>query len=288
MKIHPLNYESYAIDYVEGQMDPAEKAAFEAFLDEHPAIKKEISELKLFYASPQENIAYPDKKQLLRTKPERAALFRLPSWAVAACWAVVVASMVFWFRETSLTTTQEYAFENVTLESPEDIEGEITIVQVDVRDKRAANQQVEAASKTETQTTVEKTFPFDEPQSFPQNEPETTLAVSEQPAIENETPLDKLPATIELNEMEIYAQSPEVIYYKPLRNIQFTEEFIDTTVQKNDVHKFAVMTPLQKVMKPETYQRINDFNLMNDVINEIDGREVANAFTPEFLKNNLK
>ena len=44
MDINKLNYEAYVIDYIEGQMNAEDKAAFDAFLRANPMIKEEIED----------------------------------------------------------------------------------------------------------------------------------------------------------------------------------------------------------------------------------------------------
>ena len=44
MKINKLNYETYVIDYLEGTLCAADRAAFESYLLEHPEVNEEIAD----------------------------------------------------------------------------------------------------------------------------------------------------------------------------------------------------------------------------------------------------
>ena len=67
MKISIEDYESRALDYLEGNLPADELPAFEAFLSEHPDLEREIRSMRgSVPVLPAEKWVYPDKKALLR------------------------------------------------------------------------------------------------------------------------------------------------------------------------------------------------------------------------------
>ena len=89
MKINKLNYETYVIDYLEGTLSAADRAAFESYLLEHPEVKEEIAD---YLAAPiiDEDIliTYEGKKQ---TKKKRRGLVWLISLAILVALAAWIA-----------------------------------------------------------------------------------------------------------------------------------------------------------------------------------------------------
>lgn len=67
MKLNRDNYESWALDYVEGTLGAEDRTAFEAFLAGHSDIAREVRSLQTgMPVLPVEHCTYPDKQSLLR------------------------------------------------------------------------------------------------------------------------------------------------------------------------------------------------------------------------------
>jgi hypothetical protein len=290
MKIHPLNYEQYALDYLEGNLDQESEAAFTAFLREHPGIEKELNEMKLFYATPLTEEAYPNKKELMKAPPASASVFHLPSWAVAASWLVLLGSFAFWLLNANPTSQENQI---ASTPSPlETAENDIVVVQVDVerpktRKSTTQSHEVETPSDypvNEIQTPAHSNIAQQESQDAQVENHNIDIDVQETPDNKEDIALLPLPQHTKLEDMEVPYQTPEVVYYRPIRYWNTTSSNNEQDLEQEP--KLAVMDPLKRVMKPEGYSKIKEFNLMEDVLSEIDGREVAHAFTPEFLRNN--
>ena len=220
----------------------------------------------------------------------RASFFRLPSWAIAACWAVVVASMVFWIWGVQTEGKPAIAMDPIQWEDKVGpSEKEVEIVRVDVSHLKKTKSNT-SSTQEETNTAPDIIPDFHESQVMPAYVENTDRPADQHtmPEFQTMDALEMLPMKADLQNMQIYAQTPETVYYRPLKKLKFDPIQEDVLPQSERESKIALMTPLKKVMRPEDYQKINEFNLMDDVINEIDGREIADAFTPEFLKNNLK
>ncbi len=68
--INKMNYEQYAMDYLEGNLKGNELEVMEQFLSEHSDIAKELEEMKLLYL-PKESITYPFKNDLLQKEDSK-------------------------------------------------------------------------------------------------------------------------------------------------------------------------------------------------------------------------
>ena len=284
MKIHTLNYEAYAIDYLEGNMTAEERSAFEEFLSEHPQVNEELKQMQLFYAVPNEEVVYTGKEDLMKATPAKASVFKLPSWAIAASWALVISSMLVWLWTNPNSQNMPLANEVASIEEEVKTQSYVEVVKVDVT-RTSESKNVELKQSVHKQPTVASPVIEQDVMLSEQETPSTDLNAVAQTDIQV---IHRLPASDNLNELEVIAQTPTTFYYRPIKKLNLQPIDQESQIQPELEHKIALMTPLKRVMKPESYQKINDFNLMEDVIKEIDGREVADAFTPEFLKNNLK
>ncbi len=69
MKINISNYEIFALDYLEGNLEAEEMAAMQNFLQAHPKIAIELEVLKeMAYLVPDESIVFVPKRKLLKTR----------------------------------------------------------------------------------------------------------------------------------------------------------------------------------------------------------------------------
>ncbi len=67
MNINKFNYESYALDYLEGTLSPEMVEEMERFLKIHPAIEAELSGMmELLVLEPDTSIVYEEKESLLK------------------------------------------------------------------------------------------------------------------------------------------------------------------------------------------------------------------------------
>ena len=98
-RIHTLNYESYAIDYLDGNLSETDQRAFETFLERHPDIAEELSDLDTMTVSAP--VAhYSQRKKLYRGNSKSYY------WAIAAGWALILGlSAAFWFTQPTTNST---------------------------------------------------------------------------------------------------------------------------------------------------------------------------------------
>jgi len=67
MKINKINYEAYAIDYLEGTLSSADRKAFEELMAQYPAIKQELDDyLEAPLLTEDESILFEGKAELVQ------------------------------------------------------------------------------------------------------------------------------------------------------------------------------------------------------------------------------
>ncbi|WP_236973759.1 hypothetical protein [Membranihabitans maritimus] len=98
MRVTRDNYEEYALDYVEGELDTSNKQAFEKFLDENPDIKEEFDDFSIVTIAPDIPMVYKEKSKLYQ-KEKKAVI--IPLWTrlrgVAAVAVVLLVATTLWF-----------------------------------------------------------------------------------------------------------------------------------------------------------------------------------------------
>jgi hypothetical protein len=67
IEINISNYESYLLSYIDGELNEAEMAALELFLQKHPQFKQELELLEGVRVVPDEMIVFDNKASLYRT-----------------------------------------------------------------------------------------------------------------------------------------------------------------------------------------------------------------------------
>ncbi|QJB40786.1 hypothetical protein HF324_24280 [Chitinophaga oryzae] len=72
VEIDISNYESYLLSYVDNELDDAEQAALEQFLQQHPHIRAELELLKGACVVPDEQVVFDQKAALYRHTPAAA------------------------------------------------------------------------------------------------------------------------------------------------------------------------------------------------------------------------
>lgn len=98
MTITKLNYEVYALDYLEGTLSKEAEEAMEQFLLGHPEIAVELEAMREFVPFiPDNSVTFQHKKKLLKKEPKDKVFF-LNTWQLgaAAAMLLLVAFMSLW------------------------------------------------------------------------------------------------------------------------------------------------------------------------------------------------
>lgn len=83
------NYQTVLLDYIDGELSPAESRALEAFMEEHPALRAELSVWEKTRLRPDPAVTFGDKAALYR-QAEKQRVVRMDRrywWAAAAMLA---------------------------------------------------------------------------------------------------------------------------------------------------------------------------------------------------------
>jgi len=268
MKIHPLNYEAYAMDYLEGSLSNEDQLSFERFLDDQPEIAAELQAMKVMYVQPDPEVTFEPKASLMQEVPQ-ARTFKLPFWAIAASWALVIGSFAFWFSNAVAPEDKlNAAFADSIIETTPEVEHQVEVVQL-----LPKGQQI---NSTEQQAPVQTWSP--------ERHLDWNGLVygdnGEQADIERENQ-SHLPVVTTLPtaklEPELFSNQTQVIYYRPWKGYKRNTRVNDR------IDDIAVLDPLKRI-SPKRYLKIRDFDLVDDVIKEIDGEQIARAITPEIIK----
>jgi len=268
MKIHPLNYEAYAMDYLEGSLSSEDQRAFERFLEDHPETAVELKAMKLMYAEPDTGVTFANKESL-KQPVQQAQTFMLPGWAIAASWALVIASFAFWLSSAFDPQLANEAF----VEHKTSLEAS-TILKAEIAQTLPVSNQKKTAkiSKYTTEWNIAAEPDWNAVVYGLPNE-QTELLQEKKPAgsiVLTQLPAPRLKADISSNQTQI-------IFYKPWKGYK-------RNIKVNDrIDQIAMMDPIKRI-SPKRYLSIRDFNIVDEVFKDIDGEQIANAITPEIIK----
>ena len=108
MTINRLNYEKFAIDYIDGTLSPDLRDEMAAFLNAHPDIKEEVEWQQDFTPPQLPELLYPGKEKLIRPV---AVVHRLRTghWlAIAASFLLLLAfALGYWQHQDKVQMAQE-------------------------------------------------------------------------------------------------------------------------------------------------------------------------------------
>lgn len=97
MTINRLNYEKYAIDYLDGKLSPDLREEMVAFLHAHPDIKEEVEWQETFIAPQLPEMHLPNKGQLLKPVAVERKLYPIHWLAIAASFVLLIAfGLILW------------------------------------------------------------------------------------------------------------------------------------------------------------------------------------------------
>jgi len=102
MKINKLNYEAFALEYLEGTLPLEEREAMEQFLLQHPTIQAELEGMKDFPILMPEPILFENKRQLLKQVSRDRVIWMNPlRWSAAASILFAV-TFIYYSKNTTI------------------------------------------------------------------------------------------------------------------------------------------------------------------------------------------
>lgn len=123
--INKINYEQFAMDYLEGNLSGELLKEMNAFLEKNPAIKKELDGMELFYLEADESIVFEGKEALLKPVPTRKIFFLRPIFMIASCLLICASVSVFFLMNNENVLENEIAVENEIIINDKDSEEKI-------------------------------------------------------------------------------------------------------------------------------------------------------------------
>ncbi len=135
MKINRINYEQFAIDYLEGNLLGEDLREMEVFLSKNPDVKKELEEMELFYLEPEVGVVFEGKealkKEVVLEKPKV-----IPFWNKFWMAGVAAILLLSFFTFILMNNINEKPENEIAVETPNLIEKEKE--KVVVEDKKEA------------------------------------------------------------------------------------------------------------------------------------------------------
>ncbi|PQJ10694.1 hypothetical protein CJD36_012030 [Flavipsychrobacter stenotrophus] len=95
------NYEEYMMMHADGELQPHEEVALQAFLNDNPTLKAEMALYETVRLTPDHSLVYKQKESLMKPLAEKKviALPRFRTYAVAAGVAALIVCTVFALRQ---------------------------------------------------------------------------------------------------------------------------------------------------------------------------------------------
>ena len=119
MRINKLNYEVYAIDYIDGTLSPDLKIEMEQFLLIHPDVAKDVALFGDMAFVPDQSVKYLGKQDLKRSM--QFAIMDYMNWIVPICMSVAFMVAYPYIR------TLWHADETVNIPAQENVQQEVSI-----------------------------------------------------------------------------------------------------------------------------------------------------------------
>ncbi|NBB89092.1 MAG: hypothetical protein GVX96_04845 [Bacteroidetes bacterium] len=266
-RIHTLNYESYAIDYLDGNLSDADQRAFETFLERHPGIAEEFSDLDtMTVTAPAAH--YPQRKKLYRGNSKSYY------WAIAAGWALIIGlSAAFWFTQPTTNSTLPLVQDRVAEAEPK-----VEIAKVSTSKK-----------KPQTNYKTPKLAPariaaleIRDSREIPT--PQLSSPSPEKKQVEVARASDPV-STLSRTEQDLALLKSQK--YDKGDNIQ--PNYLDKLEKSNSgesilkPEKIAVLESLAQLLTEEQKSWVSQWRPIESLKEEIDRDRWAEALTPEFL-----
>ena len=95
------NYEEYMMMHADGELQPHEEVALQAFLNDNPTLKAEMALYETVRLTPDHSLVYTQKESLMKPLAEKKviAMPRFRTYAVAAGVAALIVCTVFALRQ---------------------------------------------------------------------------------------------------------------------------------------------------------------------------------------------
>ncbi len=249
MKINKINYEQFAIDYLEGNLTGEDLKEMKTFLQKNPEVKAELDEMQLFYLEPEDNLVFEGKEALLQeitsTKPKVISLTNR-IWIAGVAAMLLIAFCTFIItNKIEPTLEKNYAEEPVQFQKNEPqidinttIEKHEIVEENNTKNKLENNQLNNVATKQSRIPTIKK------------NNKERTIHPSE---YVNTNLKKNNPTRINVDEIDLLE---EVVNNQPIKSNPTTKKN-KTNAPNTAIEKNQNATTNQVVARIDKTQRPN-------------------------------
>lgn len=225
MLINKSNYELFALDYIEGNLNARERKAMKAFLQAHPDLEAEIESMQvaMFTFEADEHIVYENKASLLKEVTETPVVFMQPRpwYRLAAAAAVAILLIGFgvgYFAGSISNEGEGIAVEDT--KTKEEIHTTPTVIPAPIEQEAIAKM---------TEVSDNKII-------IPNKQPQINKQKDEKPLIMQKS-INSALATLEVNENEVQAIDADKV------EIDLVTEELDR-VERTEV---VAISPLPKL-----------------------------------------
>lgn len=140
MKITKLNYEVFALDYLEGNLSELQELEMLDFLKENPAIEAELLALQGFEPVAPETIVFENKAALLK---KEKVVFLSPFWrrslSIAAAILLLLTSYFIGYKDGNQTDIHSFVIQESSSNTQDLIPAEINRNEIAQEDEQPAN-----------------------------------------------------------------------------------------------------------------------------------------------------
>ena len=155
MKINELNYELYALDFAEGNLQGEELKAMETFLSRHPQLKEEILAISMIEL-PYDNLVYDDKAKLYKKEKPIVGLPLLTSLAIAA--SLILLFGFVWMKNQSLNDGELADMSVISFNELEDVNQLVNKISENTTDLNISSNAISRTNEIKTDDKYENDY----------------------------------------------------------------------------------------------------------------------------------
>jgi len=263
-RIHSLNYEAYALDYLEGTLPPDEQEAFEAFLERHPEIAAEIEGLDDIKLTPPAMV-YPNASSLYR-REEKAYW----GWAAAAGWLLLISLSATWWMV------------------PSDQPSIQSVAAVDhIHDEMVSIERVQVSPSAQSRSIASDLAAAVQP--LPRLEPVAIPDLRKQPsqdAAQSYSRSMDVVMQLPLNRPNFVYGDAVVVTTRPAYGAQVVEQPADREASGTiDPNTIGVYEPLSQLLTEDQKNWVAQWRPIENLKEEVSRNRWADAITPQYFSS---
>ncbi|MGK0390962.1 MAG: hypothetical protein ACI94Y_003722 [Maribacter sp.] len=292
--INKINYEQFAMDYLEGNLSGNLLQEMNAFLEKNPAIKKELDGMELFYLEADESIVFEEKETLLKPVSTRKIFFFLSIFLIASCLLVGVFVSVLFLMDNNIENKNEIAIEkNIIINNEENeiVNNEKEIIEEIKKDKPLI------IEKIIEEDVLNKSLPFNPSIKPLDNEQPIANHKEKSIPVYQEKPIEEQPKSISPIIPEKIGNQSIASNSEPEDKTEENQTIRETTIIaaiglasiddsfNHDVQLSNTMTVVDEFIEPEKQSRLARIGLIpgNEGRRKISFKTIKEALIPEGL-----